>query len=282
MNSANSSPASRPSTVSGRQRAGEPLGQHLEHAVAGAVTEGVVHFLEAVHVEVQQRDAGAAAQRARDGLLQQMLELHAVRNLGERVVAGEVADAALGALAVGDVARHEDAARELRVVGVDVRAGERHRNGLAAVRAQHRFADFAGALQRHVRIGVGRALAAATRCGDRPARSSVAPVSRLCGEVGDADRAVGRGHEHRVGHAVEHVVEVVLRDGGLARLWRIWSTVRCRSPSSSRRIAARLAACSRPGVMRDGAAIQRVERLDEPAAIRKASQALPMMAPWRR
>ncbi len=30
--------------------------------------------------------------------------------------------------------------------------------------------------------------------------------------------AVGRGHEHRVGHAVEHVGQVVLGDGGLAQL----------------------------------------------------------------
>ena len=58
-----------------------------------------------------------AAQRARDGLLQQVLELHAVRNLGQRVVAREVTDAALGALALGDVARDEDVALELRIVG---------------------------------------------------------------------------------------------------------------------------------------------------------------------
>ena len=40
-------------------------------------------------------------------------------DLGERVVAGEIADAALGTLAVGDVARDEDVALELRVVGLD-------------------------------------------------------------------------------------------------------------------------------------------------------------------
>ena len=105
------------------QRARQALRQHLQHAVAGAVAEGVVDLLEAVHVQVQRRHHLAAAQAARDGLLQHVMELHAVGDLGERVVAGEVADAALGALAVGDVARDEDVALELRVVAVDARAG---------------------------------------------------------------------------------------------------------------------------------------------------------------
>jgi hypothetical protein len=102
-----------------RQGARQPLGQHLEHAVARAMAEGVVDLLEMVHVEVQQRHRRAAAQVPRDRLLQQVLELHAVRDLRQRVVAREVADAALGALAVGDVARHEDRARELRVDTVE-------------------------------------------------------------------------------------------------------------------------------------------------------------------
>ncbi len=92
-----------------RQRARETLGQHLEQPVPGGMAEGVVHLLEPVHVQIQQRDHRAAAQAAGDRLLQQMLELHAVRDLGERIVAGEVADAPLGTLALGDVARDEDA-----------------------------------------------------------------------------------------------------------------------------------------------------------------------------
>ena len=120
-----------------RQRARQSLGQHFQHAIAGGVAEGVVHFLEAIHVEVQQRHARARPRGARDGLLQQVLELHAIGDLGQRVVAGQVADAPLGALALGDVARHVDVARELRIVGRDLRAGERHRNGLAAARQHH-------------------------------------------------------------------------------------------------------------------------------------------------
>ncbi len=105
------------------QHAGQPFGEHFEHAVARGMAEGVVHFLEVVHVQIKQRDAGARAQRARNGLLQQMLELHAVRDLGERVIARQVTDAPLGALAVGDVARHIDMAGELRFGSLDGRTG---------------------------------------------------------------------------------------------------------------------------------------------------------------
>ena len=53
----------------------------------------------------------------------------------------------------------------------------------------------------------------------RPTSSSSPQASSLQADVvGHADDAVGRGHEHRVGHAAEHVGQVVLVDGGLAQL----------------------------------------------------------------
>ena len=215
-NSANSSPARRPSTVSLRQHARQALGQHLEHAVAGGMAEGVVDLLEAVHVDVQQRHALAVAPRARDRLLQQVLELHAVRDLGQRVVARQVADAALGALALGDVARDVDVAGELRVVGGDARAGERHRDGLAGAGAQHGLAGLARRLQQ----SNSRALALSGVQQDRDAADAVPPrCSRSAAGRArwPSDRAVGGGDEHRVAHAVEHAVQVVLVDGGLAQ-----------------------------------------------------------------
>ena len=133
-NSANSSPARRPSTASLGRTPRQAFGQHFQHAVAGRMAEGVVDLLELVHVDVEQRHAEIAAPRARDRLLQQVLELHAVRNLGQRVVARQVADAPLGALALGDVARHVDLAGKLRVVGGDGRGDEGHRDGLAGAR----------------------------------------------------------------------------------------------------------------------------------------------------
>ncbi len=88
------------------------------------MTERVVDLFESIHVEVQQRYDLAAAQPACDRLLQQVVKLHPVRDLGERVVPGEVTDAALGAFSVRNVARDEDVALELRVVAFDARSGE--------------------------------------------------------------------------------------------------------------------------------------------------------------
>ena len=44
-------------------RARQALGQHLQHAIAGAVAEGVVDLLEAIHVQVQRGHHLAVAQR---------------------------------------------------------------------------------------------------------------------------------------------------------------------------------------------------------------------------
>ena len=48
--------------------------------------------------------------------------------------------------------------------------------------------------------------------------SSPKPSSLQAAQLAHLDDAVGRGDEHRVGHAVEHAVQVVLVDGGLAQL----------------------------------------------------------------
>ena len=50
------------------------------------------------------------AARARDGLLQQMLKLHAVRDLRQRIGACEIANALLDAFALVDVVRRVDLA----------------------------------------------------------------------------------------------------------------------------------------------------------------------------
>src|SRR5262249_41744138 len=92
-----------------------------------------------IHIQIQQGDHLSAAQSTGNRLLQQMMELHPVRNLRERIVARQIADAALGALAVGDVPGDEDVALELRVVGLDPRAGERYRNRLTGAGTHHRF-----------------------------------------------------------------------------------------------------------------------------------------------
>jgi hypothetical protein len=177
------------------------------------MAEGVVHLLEVVHVEVQERDALPGLARPRDRLLQQVLELHAVRDLGERVVAGEVADAPLGALAFGDVARDVDLAGERPALAVDRGGDERHRDGLAGPRAQHGLAEFARGRDRIRAVG-GRV---GEQCADVHAGEFRGGITgeALRRLVRDADVAIGRGHEHAVAHAVEHAVQVVAPVGGI-------------------------------------------------------------------
>src|SRR4029453_12788241 len=98
------------------------LREDLERAVACRMAEGVVDLLEAVEVEVDERKLAARAARSRDRLLERRVELEPVRDLGEGVVAGEVADAPFGALALGDVARDENTALETRILGAHDRA----------------------------------------------------------------------------------------------------------------------------------------------------------------
>ncbi len=93
----------------------EPLAQDLKGAVAGRMAEGVVDLLESVQIEVQKRQRALVAARACDGLLQQMLKLHAIGHLRKCVVARQIADAPLGAFALGDISRDVDVALELRV-----------------------------------------------------------------------------------------------------------------------------------------------------------------------
>jgi serine/threonine-protein kinase len=181
------------------------LGQDLERTVAGRVAEGVVDLLEAVEVEVDQRELPLRPPRARDGLLQRVLELEPVRHLGQRVVAREVADAPLGALALGDVAGDEDAALEARVVGRHHRARERDRYRLAGLRAHRELEHL---VRRLLDVECGTVLVGDQEGEVAAEQLHLRPAEHLRrGEVDALDQAVRRGHEHRVIHAVQHDVE---------------------------------------------------------------------------
>ncbi len=199
-----------------RQDVREPFAQYFQRAIARGMSEGVVDLLEPIHVEIQQHDAAVVATRARDRLLQHVLELHPVRHFGQRVVARQVADAALGALAVRDVAHDEDRALELRIFGCDRCARQRHRNRLAAARRDH-------GLPRVERRRFHReccALVLRQQHRERPAGEIfLAVAEQPHGRVVDAlDDAVRRRDEHGVVHAVEHARQVVLRDRRLLQL----------------------------------------------------------------
>ena len=87
---ANSSPPSRASVSPSRSAPLQPLGDDLEQLVAVVVPERVVDLLEAVEVDEQHRDRALRA-HALDRALDALVEERAVRQAGERVVEGEVA-----------------------------------------------------------------------------------------------------------------------------------------------------------------------------------------------
>ena len=68
----------------------QPLGDVDQHRVAGGVPEAVVDRLEAVEVDEQQRDAGAAPPGDLQGVLDPVEQQAAVGEVGEQVVARQV------------------------------------------------------------------------------------------------------------------------------------------------------------------------------------------------
>ena len=85
-------------------------GMH-EHRVAGRMAERVVDLLEPVEVDMQQRDLAAVAARACRVLLQDLVEIAAVRQAGQRIVKRIMLDARLGRLQFGSSSIPTAAAR---------------------------------------------------------------------------------------------------------------------------------------------------------------------------
>ncbi len=179
------------------------------------MAEGVIHLFESVHIQIQQGYHLPTAQRAGNRLLQQMMELHPVRDLGERVVTGQVANAALGTLTIGDVAGDEDVALELRVVALDMRSGERDRYGLSGTCPDYSLAS----LLRRLREIEVFTLTLIEHGHDAAAKDFfLAEAQQLaCRGIGELYHTVGRGHEHRVRHAVQDAVQVALVNSVLAQ-----------------------------------------------------------------
>ena len=113
--------AAEPGDEIGLARAGsEAGGDRFQQLVADHVAERVVDALEFVDVDIEhrqlpvRRDVGQFA-------LEPFVEQRAVRQIGQRVVMGEVGDALLGAAALGDVfmGRHPSAVRQRLVDDLD-------------------------------------------------------------------------------------------------------------------------------------------------------------------
>ena len=120
MRTANSSPPRRVAVSQAADAAVQAPRDLLQHRVALGVAERVVDVLEVVEVEEDHRERRAAAPAARQRLLDAVAQQHAVREAGERVVAGLVQQPALERLAVADVAGVQDDALD-RAVADEVR-----------------------------------------------------------------------------------------------------------------------------------------------------------------
>jgi hypothetical protein len=99
---------------------------------------------------------------------------------------------------------------------LSARAGERDRNGLAVARAHDGLARLLRRLQQVEAL----ALALLERQHDAaPEDLLLAQGEQLArGGVGQLHHAVRRGDEHRIGHAVEHAVQIALVDRRVAQM----------------------------------------------------------------
>ena len=108
--------------------AAETERHRFEQLVADHVSERVVDALEFVDVDIEHRQL-PVVRDVRQFFLEPFVKQSAVRQVGQRVVMGEVGDALLGAAALGNVfmGRHPSAVRQRFVDDLD-RAAVRRRN----------------------------------------------------------------------------------------------------------------------------------------------------------
>ena len=99
--------------VAGAQDGRDPVGELDQDRVAGGVTEPVVHRLEPVEVEVEQVARPGVAAAVGQHLAHPHRQQRPVRQTGERVVEGLMAQLGLALLAVGDVLDVDDHAVEV-------------------------------------------------------------------------------------------------------------------------------------------------------------------------
>ena len=88
----------------------------FQQGVADVVAQGLVNHLEAIQVDMHERDPQPVAMRMRDHLREPVLHQEAVWQAGQHVVVGEILHSLLGTLALGDVARGKHDAADARMI----------------------------------------------------------------------------------------------------------------------------------------------------------------------
>ncbi len=82
--------------VAATDRLLDSFGDHAQNVVTGLMAAQIVHFLEIVDVEIEQRAVLALALDARDRLAQFVLEIASVRQIGDAIVEGHMLELTLG------------------------------------------------------------------------------------------------------------------------------------------------------------------------------------------
>ena len=160
--------------VGRRHRLDQAGGHELQQLVADRMAERIVDGLEVIEIEAMHGEAAAGLDPF-ERILKVLTEQHAIRQIGEHVVARQMRDLGLGAAALGDVLVHRDPAavlhRPLRHrddAAVHQLLGERR--GLARVdrgRRRHLLGIGNGAVADHRAIVFDR-LQAACRASTAP------------------------------------------------------------------------------------------------------------------
>ena len=187
----------------------QPLGGSAQHAVAGGMAQRIVDVLEVVQIEEQQCQPVALPACLHDGARQAFGQQGAVRQVGQRIVVGEVTQLVLDAAPFGDVAGHQH--EQLPLGG-----------GFAQRTALHRAQEIAAVLaalphlatpavlgvdgtssvlveRRFVAVAVQQAgVAAQDLCFRIPGHAAERGIDRHEAEIGVQ-------HRHRLGHAAHHL-----------------------------------------------------------------------------
>ena len=181
----------------------EARGHGLQQRVARAVTDAVVDALELVEVDAHHREALAGGGRFAARFFEQLQQVLAVRQLGQRIEERQLADAIGGAMPFGHVAQHQQQAAA--VVGHDARF-EAPLDALA-----HAFEFHLGALVAHAavveRVRDGARRVAAHQLGDLLLGLHAGPVEErmiVGGPEPVDDAVVDVDDQQQVGQGVEH------------------------------------------------------------------------------
>ena len=139
MRTANSSPPSRAAVSDGPQAPDQRRRHPAQKVVPLAMTKTVVHRLEVVQIEEEDRQVRPAPLQACQGVVEAVLEQRLVGEPGQRIVEGPVRQLLLQALVIGDVAEAPHPARQScrRPAGDGIGARRRGHRELEGVEALH-------------------------------------------------------------------------------------------------------------------------------------------------